>query len=1044
MSNNRFKFLATALFVALAAGFVSGEDAKPRVSIPHGVHIFPLSTTDISSYSPNLCYRCNPATGEVAAVATATYAGGASQGSEPSNGIDWNPFSHWSVRFPAGAPDATAALTVDLGRVFFINCTHLFMDNAARSKTYQILGSADGTNFNLELVGPRENAPDFSGTCNDKFPAVAVRSVRLILTGACTPAQSGFTVRQFEVFAADSGPPLTTRDGFAAFDLPGVSQINASNNWKGFGNVLHYQLDSSRWDPAGATSDAIGVIDLGAVEPLAAIYLGFCGPDHAWQHGGKVELSTDNSTWTTLFETSSRLGSGKIPMTATDARYIRVTDRYDGGIGTGLLGAVLPILASDGPAPIPLANVTTPGFRSNFSAAVFDRSGRLLRHLLMASPQEAQTRIDLYWDGRDARGHAMPREAAYEVRTIASRVSGAFDGVVGNTAPLPYNWKNSPPVYTTGLATDPDGNWYTSSPGDEDAQGLRKMKASDGSAVWTIAGLPLAPGVSADGTYVYTSGCASMSNTQLDLRLYRWSASNGSPAPFNGKKTNFVPYANSKSASIALASDHDAGLNFTRVWCLLKNELEVFNGNTGELIGSPLVLTEPQGLAIQNAPSAAGPNPEKPGALWISFAGGIVQKFAWTIDPNGVPSIKATEIKIASGLTDPRGLAVGGPRSCLYVTDAGAPERDSEGKLHGTIKLYDVTGAPVLVEQFGTMQNAGAVTATSFLWKGSGFGKPSIAVNRAGQVMVTDIGQGRVQWLNADRTLFKTYVAEGVAVPTISHITATTYDVYSMGRLYRVNARDKSWSLVGNYRSSNGLDWGLDGGWIRTIHIPGVGPRDYLFCWEATDTWIGKSHPLIGMSVYALEEGGARLCAIVCGADFGLSAYDGHTYHGREVWTDLNGSGAFDPGEWSTDPACTQGNCGYQEVAMVVDETGNIWIGDFTDSKNHTLGSVVELPVSWVTADNGKISPKYDWTQRKDVVPSPSESEPVYRNNNFESKSARTWLPARLSATSINSVIFQSTSATATAWRCCASPTRAEGCAACSKCRARRNRRSAV
>ena len=144
-----------------------------------------------------------------------------------------------------------------------------------------------------------------------------------------------------------------------------------------------------------------------------------------------------------------------------------------------------------------------------------------------------------------------------------------------------------------------------------------------------------------------------------------------------------------------------------------------------------------------------------------------------------------------------------------------------------------------------------------------------------------------------------------------------------------------------------------------------------------------KSNPLIGIAIYSLdEEGGMRRCSIISGATFGLSAADGHKYQGREVWTDMNGNGEFDPGEWAADPTYKGGNCRYQEGAMYVDEAANIWIGDYIDDAN-TMGAVVELPVEWVTAANGRSIPKYDWTKKKYIVPAPGDLEPDYKNNNF-------------------------------------------------------------
>ena len=283
-------------------------------------------------------------------------------------------------------------------------------------------------------------------------------------------------MRHFDIFAADSGPPLTTRDGFAAVGLPNIKQIDVSKNWKRFDNVMQYRLDSSGWGPAGAKADAIGMIDLGDIEPLAAIYLAFGGPDAAWQHGGKVELSADGKAWSTVFDSPARLGDSKIPLPAiTDARYIRITDKFDGTIGTARLGAVLPMLVSGAPPPVPLSSFSVPGLSGRLSAAVYPSDCPL------ASPStrwrrrnERSSKSICIGTAETCAVNRCPPARPTKSEPSPIGLPARFDGVVGNTAPLPFNKVSAPPVYTTGLATDPDGNLYTSSPGDEDGQNCAK------------------------------------------------------------------------------------------------------------------------------------------------------------------------------------------------------------------------------------------------------------------------------------------------------------------------------------------------------------------------------------------------------------------------------------------------------------------------------------------------------------------------------------------------------------------------------------------
>ena len=61
-----------------------------------------------------------------------------------------------------------------------------------------------------------------------------------------------------------------------------------------------------------------------------------------WQYGGKVEVSTDDTTWTTLLDQSTSLGNTattpvEIPAPGglINVRYVRITDYYSSGNGTG-------------------------------------------------------------------------------------------------------------------------------------------------------------------------------------------------------------------------------------------------------------------------------------------------------------------------------------------------------------------------------------------------------------------------------------------------------------------------------------------------------------------------------------------------------------------------------------------------------------------------------------------------------------------------------------------------------------------------------------
>ena len=101
-------------------------------------------------------------------------------------------------------------------------------------------------------------------------------------------------------------------------------------------------------------------------------------------------------------------------------------------------------------------------------------------------------------------------------------------------------------------------------------------------------------------------------------------------------------------------------------------------------------------------------------------------------------------------------------------------------------------------------------------------------------------------------------------------------------------------------------------------------------------------------------------------ADFnsgGQALADGHVYTGGlQIWTDNNGNGAFDPGEWvSSEDAHAAGNSN-----VWMDAGGNLWFGRTTDDRGR-LGAVVKLPLAgWSRVGSTDMwNPVYRWNDPK-------------------------------------------------------------------------------
>ena len=104
------------------------------------------------------------------------------------------------------------------------------------------------------------------------------------------------------------------------------------------------------------------------------------------------------------------------------------------------------------------------GSDTTLSAAVYDSSGQLVRHLYTASPQTGA--VILTWDGKDDQGNPLP-SGNYQWRAITTSAVGQDSGNIGNNGEPPYG-ASSDPMEPEAVAYDSSGNLYMISYYEED------------------------------------------------------------------------------------------------------------------------------------------------------------------------------------------------------------------------------------------------------------------------------------------------------------------------------------------------------------------------------------------------------------------------------------------------------------------------------------------------------------------------------------------------------------------------------------------------
>ena len=404
----------------------------------------------------------------------------------------------------------------------------------------------------------------------------------------------------------------------------------------------------------------------------------------------------------------------------------------------------------------------------NLSAAIFDRSGQIIRTLLELSPYKNGDLVPLEWNGLDDTGKKAPA-GEYLVKSICGSAIGVDDGWIGDMGNPTEAGENGTDV--KGVAVDEVGNVYETSGWEEAHQELR---------IWSVDGKELrsrAAGggraLALDDKYIYQ-----LADTIGTIK--RFTRDNLLLRPWTGTLNGIMEMEGGITA-VAVGKD--------TIWVCGIDRVEVHEKISGGLLKS-FPLPSPTGIAI-----------DAQGNGWIASNGNRVDEFT-------VVGIKKREI---TGLHEPAALCFGGQKSLLYIAE----------KATGQVLEYDTATLKRLRTLFSAAK-PGPISDTDLLWPLAG--GTSVAVDNAGRITVADIGNHRVMTFNPDGTLLRMRYSEMVMAPMVDP-TVNPDTVLSNNMEYQVDysagINHGKWKVINNWYGSGGA------GVRRKLH-----GEDFLFTFE--------------------------------------------------------------------------------------------------------------------------------------------------------------------------------------------------------------------
>ena len=507
-----------------------------------------------------------------------------------------------------------------------------------------------------------------------------------------------------------------------------------------------------------------------------------------------------------------------------------------------------------------------------------------------------------------------------------------------------------------------DGSLYSVSLMEENVNKMEKF-AQDGSFVW-LSNAGNNTGTAVDDKYIFVT-----KHEENQDRLYRYYARDGANAPFGTYPA--VPYIviNSNapdpwpSNRLSMHTTAEEWRTYAACWGMAAdgyrvwvsnyrtNTVAVYDRNTGVQLATYSV-TKPLGIAFDSATPSTS-------VVWLSNNGDRVTKLTY----NG----SITPSTVIPSLSDPTGLAIGGPSHHLFVAEAGSTH----------IHEYDISGTPALagLGTFGSKQTGIDLGDSTFDWSGWG-NWSSIAVDPTGILSVNDDHRVQRFYTTGQNAggLYNSIFSEWVSSPvqTFNYGSNGTHYLYSGRYTYEV---DPSWA--GGPRPG----WLGDGTWRATqrIQLP-RGFENSSPVLHRTINGHDLAYFISGNTVliYTLTPTSARLSAVIGanwnGPDFmtkSLYNDSGNGIGGRYNWTDADGDGVIDGGSvgsgvdgevtWNIPYGTFSGLTGF--YAPWVDNAGSIWYVDCDDYGNQ---NITKVPLD---SFDGLGNPIYDWAHKQTVVP---------------------------------------------------------------------------
>mgnify|MGYP001476102770 CR=1 FL=1 len=219
--------------------------------------------------------------------------------------VDANGNTRWSSAYADNQ-----WIIVDLGATYSISSVRLAWE-AAYARQYQIQVSTNNSTWTTVY----ENYNATGGTVTINFNPVSARYVKMY--GIQRATQWGFSLWEFEVYPSNGNGGGNGVN--LAYNRPVMVSSTESSSHAG-----QYAVDANgntRWSSAYADNQWI-IVDLGSNYTISTVRLAW---EAAYARQYQIQVSTNNSTWTTVYENYNATGGTvTINFTPVTARYVKM------------------------------------------------------------------------------------------------------------------------------------------------------------------------------------------------------------------------------------------------------------------------------------------------------------------------------------------------------------------------------------------------------------------------------------------------------------------------------------------------------------------------------------------------------------------------------------------------------------------------------------------------------------------------------------------------------------------------------------------------